>query len=98
MARTLYMKDGSRELVIGDKKECLQKIIREYLGTDCEALFEEIIAPGEEALTEAITSTKYRVSLQTTLDEVNWVLALSDSPRIAFNRLRRLADMLCEIV
>ena len=35
MARTLYLKDGSTEIVIGDQEEFLGRIIEERLGRDC---------------------------------------------------------------
>lgn len=48
MARTLYINDGSVELVLGDEKDTLQKIIRERLGDDCEELFKEITEQEED--------------------------------------------------
>ena len=47
MARTLYMNDGSTEIVIGEERDELQRIIRERLGTDCEELFEEVLYQAE---------------------------------------------------
>lgn len=43
MARTLYLNDGTCEVVFGNPEEALQKIIYEHLGRDCEELFEELM-------------------------------------------------------
>ena len=42
MARTLYLNDGSTEVVIGDQEEVLGRIIEELLGRDCKELFDDI--------------------------------------------------------
>lgn len=42
MARTLYLNDGSTEVVIGDQEEVLGRIIEERLGRDCKELFDDI--------------------------------------------------------
>lgn len=42
MARTLYLNDGSTEIVIGDQEEVLGRIIEERLGRDCKELFDDI--------------------------------------------------------
>ena len=47
MARTLYMSDGSVEVVVGDEKETLRRIIRERLGDDCVELFDELTYEDE---------------------------------------------------
>ena len=47
MARTLYMSDGSVEVVVGDEKETLRRIIRERLGDDCVELFDELVYEDE---------------------------------------------------
>lgn len=48
MARTLYMNDGSVELVLGDEADTLRRIIRERLGDDCEELFDEVLESHAE--------------------------------------------------
>lgn len=52
MARTLYMNDGSVELVLGDESDALRKIIRERLGDDCEELFDEVLQLRSEEACE----------------------------------------------
>lgn len=42
MARTLYLNEGSTEVVIGDQEEVLGRIIEERLGRDCKELFDDI--------------------------------------------------------
>lgn len=48
----LYLKDGTTEMLFGEKSQELKRIIREHLGTDCEELFEEVedewVDPGGE--------------------------------------------------
>lgn len=44
MTRTLYLPDGSMEVIFGNPEEELQKLIHERLGRDAEILFREIIA------------------------------------------------------
>lgn len=44
MAQTLYMNDGSMEVVIGCPEDVLKRIIEERLGRDCRELYEEIVA------------------------------------------------------
>ena len=48
MAKTLYMNDGSVEVIVGDEKENLLRIIRERLGDDCAELFEELTYQEDE--------------------------------------------------
>lgn len=46
MARTLYLNDGSTEVVIGDQEEVLGRITEERLGRDCKELFDDINMNG----------------------------------------------------
>ena len=93
MARTLYMNDGSTELVLGDPKDTLQKIIGERLGDDCVELFKEVTAledlTGEDY--EKIADS-YRTLLQDTLAELDLIIDMFDSPRIARQRLEAVSD------
>lgn len=53
MARTLYLSDGSTEIVFGDERQFLERVLRERLGNDTAELFNEIIAEYETLLDEA---------------------------------------------
>lgn len=43
MARTFYLKDGRREIVLEDKEVFLERLIREELGDDAAELFASYI-------------------------------------------------------
>lgn len=43
MANTLYLNDGSMEVIIGDPADCLKRLIGERLGRDAENLFSELL-------------------------------------------------------
>lgn len=78
MARTLYMNDGSTEVLHGDPKSALQKIIYERLGLDAEELFEEI------------TSEKSHLEqLEETRKELRDVLVAFRAPRLNRDMVKR---------
>lgn len=93
MARTLYMNDGSTELVFGSEETTLQKIIYERLGRDCEELFTEIIeelkeVDGEEW--EKIADS-YRNMAVNAMNELREVL---EQPRLNRKRLEAIYNNL----
>ena len=94
MARTLYMNDGSMELVLDDPKDTLEKIIGERLGDDCLELFDEVVNPEEEETDYEKIADSYRTLLQDTLAELDLIIDLFDSPRIARQRLEAVSDNL----
>lgn len=49
MARTLYLNDGSTEIVLGNPEDALRKLIGERLGRDCEELYDEVISNIQES-------------------------------------------------
>lgn len=92
MARTLYMNDGSMELVFGSPQDTLQKVIYERLGRDCEELYKEIIEGLKEELTAGDDYEKIadgqRTLLQDTQESLEEALALCDKPRLNKAELR----------
>ena len=94
MARTLYMNDGSMELVLDDPKDTLEKIIGERLGDDCLELFDEVVNPEEEETDYEKIADSYRTLLQDTLAELDLIIDLFDSPRIARQLLEAVSDNL----
>ena len=50
MAQTLYLLDGSTEIVFGNPEETLQRVIRERLGRDCEELFTELLEEDRKSV------------------------------------------------
>ena len=53
MAQTLYLSDGSMEVVFGDERQFLERLLRERLGNDTADLFNGIIAEYEMLPQEA---------------------------------------------
>lgn len=53
MTQTLYLSDGSMEVVFGDERQFLERLLRERLGNDTADLFNGIIAEYEMLLEEA---------------------------------------------
>lgn len=95
MARTLYLPDGSMELVFGDPKGTLQKIIYERLGRDCEELYTEILADLREELTGGDDYEKiadgYRSMAVDTMNDLHEVLV---QPRLNRKRLEAIYENL----
>lgn len=95
MARTLYLTDGSTELVFGDPEGTLQKIIYERLGRDCEELFTDILADLREELTGGDDYEKvadgYRGIAIDTMNDLHKVLM---QPRLNRKRLEAIYDNL----
>lgn len=57
MAQTLYMNDGSMEVVLSDPVEVMHRILDERLGRDCADLFEELLQKAKE---DAEAPRRYR--------------------------------------
>lgn len=95
MARTLYLTDGSTELVFGDPEGTLQKIIYERLGRDCEELFTDILADLREELTGGNDYEKvadgYRGIAIDTMNDLHEVLM---QPRLNRKRLEAIYENL----
>lgn len=88
MAQTLYLPDGSCEVMIGDPADCLQKIIYERLGRDCEELFlslfedykAEIEDRKERAKEFEQNADGYMQMCHEAVDNLNECIKLVDSP------------------
>lgn len=92
MARTLYMNDGSTELVFGDSESTLKKIIYERLGRDCEELYDEIVAEArcnEDGEDWEEISDGYLSMLRNTVEELDTALTLFDKPRLDRAKLHK---------
>ena len=80
MARTIYLNDGSRELLLGDDNERqeLERILRERLGDDIAELFLEVaetnVALEDELKCYETSCEDYRNLLQSTQDELYAIL------------------------
>ena len=49
MAKTLYLRDGSTEVILGDPEKALKRILRERLGPDAVCLLVQVIRANVEA-------------------------------------------------
>ena len=83
MARTIYLNDGSRELLLGDDNERqeLERILRERLGDDIAELFLEVaetsVALEDELKCYETSCEDYRNLLQSTQDELYAILGFT---------------------
>jgi hypothetical protein len=91
MARTLFMADGSTEVIFGSPAEALERIIEERLGRDCEQLYEEILSEmAEEAHSGddyERTADGYRGML---VDTMNALWEVLSQPRLSRKKLERI--------
>lgn len=83
MARTIYLNDGSREVLLSEnnEKKELERILREQLGDDAAELFLEI-AEANVGLEDELKSYEascegYRNLLQDTHDELRNILGFT---------------------
>ena len=86
MAQTLYLLDGSTEIVFGNPEETLQRVIRERLGRDCEELFTELLEEARHPLGGGDDFEKiadgYLSALNSTMEEISSVLKEFDKARL----------------
>lgn len=52
MAETVYLKDGSVDVILGDKGDYLERLIREHMGDDVARCFTEYCVELQEELEE----------------------------------------------
>ena len=86
MARTLYLNDGSTEIVLGNSEDALRKVIGERLGRDCEELYSELLDDAQEEHCtgddhEAIADG-YLSMLRDMVDDLDIALAYFDKSRL----------------
>ncbi len=85
MARTLYLPDGSTEIVFAPE-ETLQQLIYEHLGQDCVALFTELLEeardPQQNVEDFEQIADEYLSMLHSTMDEISSVLQEFENPRL----------------
>lgn len=107
MARTLYLRDGSCEVILcnDDAKkqvEALQRILKERLGDDAAALFCEILnrqQNGCASLDDELKSYEgscesYRDTLQDVQDGLQTVLKMLDVNRINRKKIANTVSVL----
>ena len=85
MADTLYLKDGTVEVITGTPKECLLALIEDKLGWDCARLFERLtrfagvdLEADDEEEWERIADG-YRWLCQSTVEELEGLESLIET-------------------
>lgn len=53
MAETVYFNDGSMDVILGDKGDFLERLLREKLGDDVARCFTEYVSELQEELAES---------------------------------------------
>lgn len=91
MANTLYFNDGSHEVIFGDELEAMRRIIYEKLGSDAEAMFNDIVSTfkgeyGDGDDYERIADG-YRNMLVDVMNDLHEALS---QPRLNRKRLERI--------
>ena len=93
MAQTLYLLDGSTEIVFGNPEETLQRVIRERLGRDCEELVTELLEEARHPLGGGDDFEKiadgYLSALNSTMEEISSVLKEFDKARLDRAKVHR---------
>ena len=100
MAETVYLNDGSTEVIIGDKRQFLERLIREKIGDDAAECFNryaaelaEMIDATEECATEQERSADgYLQMCHDACDAFNEILNLLDNDRLNRKVLRMAAQ------
>lgn len=99
MAETVYLNDGSMEIILTDKAVFLERLIREKLGDDAARCFTEYLAELKEEQKYTEDSAKefeqnadgYLQLCRDACDAFREVLDLLDEPRLNRNALRTAA-------
>lgn len=83
MARTLYLKDGSREVLIAEESDVavLEQIIQERLGYDAVELFRSVVAECSPPDDYEMACDSYRTCLQDALDDLKSLKSMLETPR-----------------
>ena len=97
MAETVYLKDGSVDVILGDKGEYLERLIREHMGDDVARCFTEYVTELQDEVKYAQESTEeqeritdgYHSLCNDALDAFGRVLNLLEGPRLNRNDLKR---------
>lgn len=100
MARTVFLADGSTEILLGDTGVFLERLIREKLGDDAAQLFLEWVEENKEEWGSAQESIEeheriadgYHTMCCDARDALQEILDLLDEPRLNRNALRSAAQ------
>lgn len=97
MAETVYLKDGSVDVILGDKGNYLERLIREHMGDDVARCFTEYVTELQDDVkyaNEGIEEQEriadsYHSMCNDALDAFSRVLELLEGPRLNRNDLKR---------
>lgn len=101
MAETVYLNDGSMEVIFTDKDVFLERLLREKLGDDAARCFTEYIAELKDDLRWQEESTKeqeqsadgYLAMCHEACDNFSEILRLLEAPRLDRKALRKAAQI-----
>lgn len=101
MAETVYLSDGSMEVILTDKDVFLERLLREKLGDDAARCFTDYITELKEDMRYQEESTKeqersadgYLAMCHEAVDNFSEVLKLLDSPRLDRKALKQAAQI-----
>lgn len=100
MAETVYLNDGSMEVVLVDRGEFLENLIRDKLGDDAARCFveyvtglaEEISLANESTAEQECSADGYLQMCYDACDTFREILDLLDAPRLNRKALRDAAQ------
>lgn len=96
MTETVYFNDGSMDVILGDKGDFLERLLREKLGDDVARCFTEYVSELQEEAKCAKESIEeqeriadgYHQLCNNALDAFSSVLELLESPRLSRSALK----------
>lgn len=96
MAETVYLNNGSMDVILGDKGDFLERLIREQLGDDVARCFTEYVNELRDEVKYAQEGTEeqeriadgYHSMCNDALDAFSKVLELLESPRLSRSELK----------
>lgn len=100
MAETVYLNDGSMEVILTDKEAFLERLLREKLGDDVARCFtsfaqdlrEEVQIQIEEAKDQEHSADDYSAMCHDAMIAFSDILSLLDEPRLNRQKLREAAQ------
>ena len=100
MAETVYLADGSREVILGDKGVFLERLIREKLGDDAARCFTEYVSELQEELAESQEISEdqersadgYLQMCRDARDALQEICYLLEQPRLNRSDLQEVAE------
>ena len=100
MADTVYLNDGSMEVIFGDKDVFLERLLREKLGDDIARCFQERIAElmeeiqkqRELAKDNELVADGYLDMCRDACESLTAIMRLLEAPRLNRNALRSATD------